>query len=89
MIHGAQTPVDLILEPRDGFLLATASGEQSVDEALQTCRDMLEVAARLGMRKILLDCLALNGTSLLRNDLNSAKASLSIVNSGYESLLLR
>jgi hypothetical protein len=53
--------VDLILELRDGFLLATASGEQSVDEALQICRDMLDSAARLGVRKILLDCLALKG----------------------------
>jgi len=53
--------MDLILQPRDGFLLATAVGEQSVDEALQICRDMLDSAARLGVRKILFDCLALKG----------------------------
>jgi hypothetical protein len=37
--------VALVLGPNDGFLLAIASGEQSVDEALQIRRDMLDSAA--------------------------------------------
>ena len=53
--------MDLILEPRDGFLLAIAVGEVSFDSALEGCRNMVDLAAGLGVRKILLDCLALIG----------------------------
>ena len=53
--------MDLILEPRDGFLLAIAVGEVSFDSALEGCRNMVDLAAGLGVRKILLDCLALVG----------------------------
>ena len=59
--HGAHKPVDLILEPRDGFLLAIAVGEVSFDSALESCRNMCDLAADLGLRKILLDCLAVEG----------------------------
>jgi len=53
--------VDLILEPRDGFLLAIAVGEVSFDSAVESCRDMCDLAAGFGLRKILLDCLAVEG----------------------------
>lgn len=53
--------MDLILEPRDGFLLATATGQLSFADAVQSCRDMCDLAAGLGLRKILFDCLALEG----------------------------
>ena len=53
--------MELILEPRDGFLLAIASGEQSLIEAMQICRDVCDVAAGLELRKILLDCLTVEG----------------------------
>jgi len=53
--------VDLILEPRDGFLLAIALGEVSFDEAAQACRQICDFAAGLGLKKILVDCLALKG----------------------------
>ena len=53
--------MDLILEPRDGFLLTIALGEVSYDSALESCRNMLDFAAGLGLRKILLDCLTLKG----------------------------
>ena len=53
--------MDLILEPRDGFLLATALGEVSFDSAMESCRNMLDLAAGLGLRKILLDCCTLQG----------------------------
>ena len=53
--------MDLILEPRDGFLLAIALGEVSFDEAAQACRQICDFAAGLGLKKILVDCLALKG----------------------------
>ena len=55
--------MDITLEPRsrDGFLIATAAGTISFEEALENCRSVFDVAARLGLRKILFDCLALEG----------------------------
>ena len=53
--------MDIILEPREGFLLAIATGEVSFDDALRSLRDMCDFAAGLGLRKILLDCVALQG----------------------------
>jgi hypothetical protein len=53
--------MDLILERRDGFLLATASGQVSLHEAIENCRNMCDLAAGMGLRKILFDCLALEG----------------------------
>ena len=53
--------MELILEPRVGFLLATASGKLSFHEAVENCRNMCDFAAGLGVRKILFDCLALEG----------------------------
>ena len=58
---GAYRPVDLILEPRDGFLLAIALGQLSFREAVESCQSMCDLAAGLGLRKILLDCLAVEG----------------------------
>ena len=70
--HGAYRPVDLILEPRDGFLLAIAVGEVSFDSALEGCRNMVDLAAGLGLRKILLDCLAVEG-DLSRREIRTRK----------------
>jgi len=53
--------MELILEPREGFQLAIASGQQSLIEATQICRDVCDVADGLGLRKILLDCLTVEG----------------------------
>ena len=53
--------MDLALEPRDGFLLATASGQLSLSEAMESCKDMCDLAAFMGFGKILFDCLALEG----------------------------
>jgi hypothetical protein len=55
------TAMDIILEPRDGFLLAIATGQLCFDDALRNFREMCDFAAGLGLRKILLDCLALQG----------------------------
>ena len=51
----------LILEPRDWFLLATATGEVSFREAVESCQSMCDLAAGLGLRKIMLDSLAVEG----------------------------
>jgi hypothetical protein len=64
--------VDLIREPRDGFLLAIAVGEVSFDSAVESCRDMCDLAAGLGLRKILLDCLAVEG-DLSRREIRTRK----------------
>jgi hypothetical protein len=61
MIPQRAHTLDLILQPRDGFLLAIASGEQSLIEAIQICMDVCDVAAGLGLRKILLDCVTVEG----------------------------
>jgi len=61
MIPRSTQTVDLILEPRDGFLLAIAVGRLSFDSALESGRHMLDLAAGLGLRKILVDCLAVEG----------------------------
>ena len=53
--------MDLILEPRGTFLLATATGKISLHEALDSCRKMCDFTAGLRLRKILFDCLALDG----------------------------
>jgi len=53
--------MDLILEPRDGVLLATASGQLSFHEAVQSCGEICDMAAGLGLRKIVVDCLAVEG----------------------------
>ena len=54
------TSVDITIEPRDSFVLATATGRASLAEALETCRSILDAAADRGFDKILLDCLGLD-----------------------------
>jgi hypothetical protein len=61
MIPRSTQTVDLILEPRDGFLLAIAMGQLSFREAVESCQSMCDLAAGLGLKKILLDCLAVEG----------------------------
>lgn len=53
--------MDIIFEPRGAFLLASATGTISLREAIDSCRKMCDFAARLRVRKILFDCLALDG----------------------------
>jgi hypothetical protein len=53
--------MDLIFQPRCSFLIATASGKLSFEEALENCSRMCDIAAGLGLRKTLFDCLALEG----------------------------
>jgi hypothetical protein len=55
------TAMDLIAETRDGLLLVTASGELTFNGALKICQTMCDLAAGLGLTKILFDCLAVEG----------------------------
>jgi hypothetical protein len=51
--------MDLKLESREGFLLATAAGRASLKEALELGQSVCGAAAERGIRKILFDCHAL------------------------------
>jgi hypothetical protein len=53
--------MDLIMERSGSVLLATATGQLSLDDAVRNCRNMCDLAAGLGLRKILFDCLSLQG----------------------------
>ena len=53
--------MDVMFQPRGSFLIATASGTLSFEEAVENCLRMCDIAAGLGLRKILFDCLALEG----------------------------
>jgi len=60
MIPRSKT-MDLIFETRDEVLLATASGKVNFHKAVESCLNTCDLAAGLGVRKILFDCLALVG----------------------------
>jgi hypothetical protein len=49
----------LTLEPREGFLLATAAGRASLNEAFELGKSVCDAAAERGICKILFDCYAL------------------------------
>ena len=53
--------MDLKLESRDRFLLAAATGRVSLSETVELGNKICEAAAERGFRKILLDCLAVEG----------------------------
>jgi len=53
--------MDLKLESREGFLLATALERVSLAEALELGRNVCDAAVERGFDRILVDCLALEG----------------------------
>jgi hypothetical protein len=53
--------MDLKLESRDGFLLATVVGQVSLAEAIKVCKKSCDAAVRRGFGKILFDFLGLTG----------------------------
>ena len=53
--------MDLALESRERFLLATATGQISFKEVLEGCKNMCDAAAERGFGKILFDGLAVEG----------------------------
>jgi hypothetical protein len=53
--------MDLKLEPREGLLLATATGQVSLSETVEFGKNICDSAEERGLRKVLLDCRALEG----------------------------
>jgi hypothetical protein len=53
--------MDLKLEPREGLLLATATGQVSLRETVELGKNICDAAAERGFDKILLDCFAVEG----------------------------
>jgi hypothetical protein len=53
--------MDLKLESRDGFLLATATAQVSSSEAREWCKNICDPAADRGFNRIVLDCLGVEG----------------------------
>jgi hypothetical protein len=53
--------MDLKLESQEGILLATASGQVSVNETLEHCKNICDVAAERRVSRILFDCLGAKG----------------------------
>jgi len=57
----AEFRMDLKLESRAGILLATAAGQASLTETVELGKNVCSAAAKRGLRKVLLDCLAVEG----------------------------
>ena len=55
------TLMDLNLESRDGFLLATATGRISLKEAINAFKETCDAAVQRGFRKIIFDLLEVTG----------------------------
>ena len=59
--QGLSAVMDVKLESREGFLLATAAGRLSLAEALELGRNVCDAAVERGLDRILVDCLELEG----------------------------
>ena len=57
----AEFRMDLKLESRAGILLATAAGQASLTETVELGKNVCDAAAKCGLRKVLLDCFAVEG----------------------------
>jgi hypothetical protein len=53
--------MNLTLASREGILLATASGLASLTETVELGKNVCDAAGERGLRKVLLDCLAVEG----------------------------
>jgi hypothetical protein len=53
--------MDLKLESREGLLLATAEGQVSLNEVVELGKKVCDAASERGLRKVLLDCVAVEG----------------------------
>ena len=65
--------MDLTLAPRDGFLLATATGQVSLDAVLELHRTICDAATKGGFNKILYDCSAITGALSVLEEYQIAK----------------
>ena len=53
--------MNLKFESREGILLATAAGRVSLDATVELGKNVCDAAAERGVRKVLLDCAAMDG----------------------------
>ena len=65
--------MELKLEPRDGFLLATATGQVSLDAVLELHRKICDAATKEKFNKILYDCSAITGALSVMEEYEIAK----------------
>jgi len=97
--------MDLKLEARDGFLLATATGRVSSNEAREWCKHICDPAADRGLNRIVLDCLGVEGElsdldryeigkAMAENCLNRSSPTIALIGkpptiTGFEALVAR
>jgi hypothetical protein len=65
--------MDVTLESREGFLLATATGRVSLDAVLELHRKICDAATKGGFNKILYDCSAITGELSVLEEYEIAK----------------
>lgn len=53
--------MNLTLESRESFLLATASGRVSLREMVEVCKNICDAASQRGFRNVIFDCVAVEG----------------------------
>jgi hypothetical protein len=82
--------MDLKLESRDGFLLATATGRVSSSEAREWCKNICDPAADRGFNRIVLDCLGVEGElfDLERYEIGKSMAENCLSRSMYPTIAL-
>jgi hypothetical protein len=76
-LHLTRLKMTLTLESQPGFLEARLTGRLSFDEAVQAIKRTYDAAEERGLKKILLDCVALEGelSVLERYELGTAAAA--------------
>ena len=82
--------MDLKLESRDGFLLATATGRVSSSEAREWCKNICDSAAERGFNRIVLYCLGVEGelSDLERYEIGKSMAEKCLSRSMYPTIAL-
>jgi hypothetical protein len=82
--------MDLTLESRDGFLLATATGRVSSTEAQEWCKNICDPAAERGFNRIVLDCLGVEGelSDLERYEIGKSMAETCLNHSMFPTIAL-
>jgi hypothetical protein len=82
--------MDLKLESRDDFLLATATGRVSSNEAREWCKNVCGAAAARGFGRILIDCLGVEGelSDLERYEIGKSMAKDCLNHSMFPTIAL-
>jgi hypothetical protein len=82
--------MDMKLESRDGFLLATATGRVSSSEAREWCKNVCGAAAARAFGRILIDCLGVEGelSDLERYEIGKSMAENCLSRSMFPTIAL-